>query len=265
MRTAPNGPATGNSLGRCYAATLGDCDWKLSREHYVTEALLEALGDSATVSGFPWMESGDWQPLVPKAMASKILCERHNSVLSPLDAEAAKLFVALLAADEHVRVGKPFPGPFAYVSGEAFERWLLKTLIGIVVSGCLTKDGVHYDDRSVPPLWVEVLFGRKPWPRLWRLVVHHRDGDPLRVERAFSFKALEGRATGTPVGIRAEFAGLRLALPLVPAAGSMAVSPLRPGRLVFRLDAREMAVEFGWREDRGPDIEADWGKRPTAV
>src|SRR5688500_9935061 len=73
----------------CWAHSLGDCDDKQSREHLVSASLWE--GDSITVQGFPWCR--DAPATIGLAnLTSKVLCKRHNSLLSPLDSEAKSVF-----------------------------------------------------------------------------------------------------------------------------------------------------------------------------
>ncbi len=93
--TAPAPPTTGYSHAACYAGPLADCSARRSREHYVSESLLTHLHshNELTVTGFPWVPHGE-KVVSPSALASKILCQRHNSALSPLDAIAVHLFQA---------------------------------------------------------------------------------------------------------------------------------------------------------------------------
>ena len=228
----------------------------------MSRSLLAVLGDHGEVMGLPWHEPGQWQPISLKSAVARVLCERHNSALAPLDREAAGLFAALLAIDAHVRAGRPCPGPLALVSGHAIERWMLKTLIGLIAAGGLARDGQRYEDRTIKLEWIEILFGRRPWPRHWRLEALHSSGDALQLRRGFGFKALEGSVTGAPVGMVAVFGGLRFILATVPPADPTIGRVARPSRILFRRDGREMVLDFGWREDRGHDIRAEWGRSP---
>ncbi|MHB1344031.1 MAG: hypothetical protein ACYCX3_06695 [Thermoleophilia bacterium] len=140
----------------CFAAPLGDCGARLTREHYVSESLLHELNrrHGLSVSGFPWQAAGEVQVLTPNALASKILCDRHNSALSALDATARSLFRAF---DDEQAIGSGRQLMFLF-SGHDLERWLLKVLCGLASSGNLSIDG--NTDLSIPRPWLEVLFGR---------------------------------------------------------------------------------------------------------
>ena len=119
----PPVPTTGNSLQSCYASALADCSSQRSLEHYISESLLHYLNRShdLKVSGASWLEDGD-KNLPPSALASSVMCDRHNSALSPLDNMAIRLFQAFDekgAGDSGQRILYLF-------SGHDLERWLLK-------------------------------------------------------------------------------------------------------------------------------------------
>src|SRR5580700_8219664 len=90
--TATEGPPTGKSRRRCYAASLLDCSDELDGEHYISEGVLEALGDGPLeLTGLPWQQ-GKMQVLRTGSLTAKVLCHRHNLALSALDGVAARLF-----------------------------------------------------------------------------------------------------------------------------------------------------------------------------
>ncbi|MES2671749.1 MAG: hypothetical protein V4673_15195 [Pseudomonadota bacterium] len=67
--------------------------------------------------------------MAESAMTAKILCEKHNSGLSPLDSEAGKLADLLLSSARGNMIGRP------ELNGLLIERWALKTLINGLVAG----------------------------------------------------------------------------------------------------------------------------------
>lgn len=143
------------SLPGCYARQLGDCSLKLSREHFVSECLLDELNrdNDLRVSGLSWQESGRVKVLPPNAFASKILCDRHNRALSPIDDIAVKLLGAFSETGA-AGSGRQLLHLFC---GHDLERWLLKILCGAVYSGSLS-----ISDRSeipIPEQWLQILFG----------------------------------------------------------------------------------------------------------
>src|SRR4051794_27298208 len=89
----PDGP-TGYSHERCYARTLEDCSTRISREHYLSATLLREIGSHPLLEGLSFL-NGESKRLSVDALASNMLCTRHNTALSPLDAEAERAFSAL--------------------------------------------------------------------------------------------------------------------------------------------------------------------------
>ena len=84
----PPGPATGFSHQNCYLRDTHDCSEQISREHYMSKAVLDQLGSTLRVSGMPWLKPGQTLDTSVASLTAKILCKRHNEALSPLDGEA---------------------------------------------------------------------------------------------------------------------------------------------------------------------------------
>src|SRR6185312_1531780 len=97
-------------------------------------------------------------------LASDILCQRHNSALSSLDAQASHVSKTILRFDRSLLKydGSTTPREYVDVSGVDFERWLLKCIVGLVLSGNL-KHSVLKDEC------VNLLYSRLAWPELWGL------------------------------------------------------------------------------------------------
>jgi hypothetical protein len=121
---------------------LSDCSERISREHYISENVLYQLGKTFLVTT-PELRF-DRKELAPKALAAKILCQRHNEALSGLDAVAGHFFRALRAAEDRVCTS----GGVEQFNGPDIERWLLKMLCGYLT---LTKD-------PIPEAWTRILF-----------------------------------------------------------------------------------------------------------
>ena len=61
----------------CWARNLGGCSGKMSAEHYLSRA---SFPDGATLTLPGWTEP---RKVGAAAMTSKVLCQHHNSMLSP--------------------------------------------------------------------------------------------------------------------------------------------------------------------------------------
>ncbi len=145
-------------MAECWAACLGDCRGGISKEHYISQAV-SGTG-SIAVRGFPWCR--DEVTVVPVAsFARNMLCEGHNSALSPIDTAGGNAFAALRRfvdiAWAKTKRGVRLKGMQQYrVDGHALERWLLKTTINIAYGRELFAGA-----RWKPPAdWVETAYGR---------------------------------------------------------------------------------------------------------
>ena len=139
---------------KCYASCLSDCSEHISREHFISESLLDYLNSNKdlTVSGLPWLKDTE-KVLPPNALAAKILCQRHNSALSVLDEMAVRLFDSF---NEEGAVESNSKKLYIFF-GNDIERWLLKIFCGIIFSKNMTiADNMNINNHK---LWIETLFG----------------------------------------------------------------------------------------------------------
>ena len=111
------------------AAWLGECSERISREHYISRSVLESVGQAVRISGFPWQEPGETKDVGTSALTAKILCDHHNSLLSPLDSAANELIIGLKDAYEASVNGNLSNGTFS-LPGVQIEKWMLKVLVG---------------------------------------------------------------------------------------------------------------------------------------
>lgn len=194
--TTPFPPKTGESLQACYAAPLYDCSSKLSREHYISQSLLQYLNRSKDlrVRGLPWL-GGKEKVLPPDALSSRMLCERHNAALSQLDAIAVRLFQAF---DEEGAAGSGQQLLHLFC-GHDLERWLLKVLCGVSHSKNLSAD--KEVDLSIPKQWVEILFGYTEFPDGQGLYVCTTIGHRFEGPRGLQLRAIAGRGRLTGIGL----------------------------------------------------------------
>lgn len=151
--TTPPGPKTEYANPRCYARVLADCDRKLSREHYISESILALRDANISVMGFPWLNSSEKRRVSRSALTAKVLCSRHNSALSGLDSTAHRLFNYLIVESRESNQD------ILLINGEEVERWMLKTLCGVVASGNVVHDSEQIRGWEPPRQWLEILFG----------------------------------------------------------------------------------------------------------
>ncbi len=169
-RRSPSRPSvrTGRKNKRCFAASLGDCSPRISKEHYITEGVLKLFGDPLPVGGMPWLEPGERRKIGVSNLTAKILCERHNGLLHGLDQLAIRLMTTFLwsrgnqIADEAVRRSN-----LHLFSGDDLERWMLKVLCGVVASGNATGSKGVISSWQPPLHWLQILFEGESFPTGW--------------------------------------------------------------------------------------------------
>jgi len=139
-------------MDACYANTLGDCSSKLSKEHYISKKILEfAQPDIGRI-----LLSDTQRACSAKNLANKkMLCSRHNSQLSPIDAEMLKLVTTVFKwnSDQTPTELK--------LDGTLITRWLFKYGIGILIA---EKKEIQHNSYMLQKDWLEILFGRQPFP-----------------------------------------------------------------------------------------------------
>ncbi|MBN1517147.1 hypothetical protein JXA32_11350 [Candidatus Sumerlaeota bacterium] len=194
--TSPSYPKTGKSLKSCYASCLADCDSILSREHYISETLLHYLSqdNGLKVVGFPWIK-GKEQVLSPNALASKMLCGRHNSALSKLDDISIRLFQAF---DEEGKAGSGRQLIYLF-SGHDLERWLLKILCGIAHSKNIVLKTEA--DLSIPEYWLRILFGEEEFPDGQGLYVCISREHIMEGPRGLQLRTITGKGRLSGIGV----------------------------------------------------------------
>ena len=128
----PSSPLTNYSHPGCYLRDTRNCSEQISREHYMSKAVLEQLGSKLRVSGTPWLQPGETVDTSIGSLTAKILCKRHNEALSPLDSEASLFLSILRGALTDLRRKTLSRKPiFHLVNGTALELWMLKVACGL--------------------------------------------------------------------------------------------------------------------------------------
>jgi hypothetical protein len=166
----------------CWAATLGDCSKKMSREHTVSRSLFAT--DEVMVQGFPWC-ANEPKRIGVASLVAKILCEKHNNALSELDSAALHGFDVFR---ESVRLnnvrGKMKRPPIwnikrLTIDGPRLERWFLKTLINVSFGGQWTIGRGRHPVGSVSHELVEAAFGFRSFGHGAGLYTSARKGEQV--------------------------------------------------------------------------------------
>ena len=219
----------------CFLQGLGKCSGKISREHYISKTVLEAISSSGAVQigGLPWQSHQTLQNIGIKSLASKILCETHNSGLSQLDSVAGMLFQTLDAADKN-----PSDLPaITSVDGPLVERWFIKVLCGLA-------GAVGFNNGVVPDQWKSILTGN-PWPDGWGLYVPAAS-EPQVLATEFYMETHVHPETRSVLAATFRVAGVGFHVLLGRPDNPEAWGTHRPRGIIFRDQKNERRIEFVW-------------------
>jgi hypothetical protein len=202
----------------CWAASLGGCSAKISREHLISKALFPGVR-TIEIEGLPWC-MGERKSIGLASLTGKMLCAKHNSLLNPLDSAAGHAFGAL--RDSAVLANKRAAAPATQFKVKKFdlnarllERWLLKTLINLTHNSELfiglggQVKGTPEDDL------VHICYGIKPFPGKSGMYVASRVGAKVRSGDVVGFAPLI-KDSNRVVGGFFHFRGFLLFLWLMP-------------------------------------------------
>ncbi len=160
---------SGFSNPRCYAQKNNKCSNKISREHIISNNILEFFEKNKTVkiAGLPWMKQQTFNLLSRNSLASNILCTAHNSSLSGFDTEAGKLFKCISKFDADFNNPNP-KNEHRQINGDYIERWMLKIICGLIASNQISTQGSKIT-VPLPDLFVDILFEKAKFPENWGL------------------------------------------------------------------------------------------------
>lgn len=222
-------------MPKCVLQGYGACRGKTSREHFISETVLQqlSLGKTVTIGGLPWQPPSTLQDFSVATLQSRILCEGHNNGLTVLDSTAGKLLHTLDAIDKTT----DSVAPLVQFRGPAIERWFLKVLCGLVA-------GQGLAGKALPDTWKDLLTGGR-WPPGWGLYCV-ASGGPLIFSKDFYIVTKVNPQTGRILACEFSFGGVRFFLllgkPDVPGAFGIH----RPGGLIFEVFGMERRVQLLW-------------------
>jgi len=225
---------------KCYARNLGNCSRISSREHFISEAVLEIEGTSIEISGFPWQNKGESAVIGKSSLASKILCKYHNEKLSPLD-ESGRVFLQTLKS---VSLCLPNRSIFSeeeiFLDGNNFELWFLKIFCGLC---SLYKDIILSDQI------INILFGKEPFPEKWGLYIFGEEG---KASWGYSlFKSIPVYKNNQIVGMKFGIGGLAfiLAFGKINSDNPNMKFIFRPKKIVFEMDGKLKSIILNWNDE----------------
>jgi hypothetical protein len=227
---------TGFRHPRCYANVDENCSTKISKEHFISAALLRKLqlNNKAKIAGLAWQEPETFDLVPVNGLASNILCERHNSSLSALDSLIDDFATTIRTFD---RAPKSKHVKF---SGSGIERWMLKCLLGLTVSKNITS--------QLKPECTDLLFGRIGWPDHWGLYFPVGASSPIYHTDSLLIETRVDQARSLILAADFFIQGIPLTLVLGKPDNPAAFGIWRPGQIIFKAPSATQLVNFSWQD-----------------
>lgn len=179
MTTMPGDPNYKHP--KCYANTRAGCSTRISGEHYISHALIKLYTfDDPEVTLQPTPNYRIPVSIRPKKFVANVLCTAHNNGLSDADA-AALTFASFLRgiAIQYRNGAGDWGGPESIVvSGDDFQRWLLKLLVTHAAADVFTADGGKRMKTTITGESIDLLLDRAEWPKTWGMGVTGDLGNP---------------------------------------------------------------------------------------
>lgn len=267
---AITGKRTGRSVSGCYAEASNDCGGKLSREHWISNAIYQKVLERTgriRIEGLAWLP-GEAKELPVAALASRILCERHNNRLTELDDQAGHLFRILWEYQDAIAREPRGLHLFSLFDGPTVERWLLKTFWGAAASGTISSaTGAvvrSIDSKADNEALAEILFRNAPWTGTGGLHVRFVPAHPVCPQGTFALNPIvsnNAQLIGFGVEIGAASFQISIGHPISRSAERVL---LRPEAIVIRDPARdvELFLALGWPNGLGgPPLFLNYGGR----
>lgn len=123
----PTGPPTGSFHKKCRFSQSRDCAGGISGDHIISASVLREISSDRIT-----LQSPNYSRTISSrgdSLKTKWLCRRHNSALSPIDLQAARLFRAVQTIEHALAGTSTSPLKLFLFEGFDVERWLLKTLL----------------------------------------------------------------------------------------------------------------------------------------
>lgn len=246
-----SGEKTELKHSKCYASELANCSSQISREHFISEGVLELAGDDGFIEmrGLAWQPIGERKRLSTSNLAANVLCKRHNEGLSDIDSVGKDLFETLLYVNKGFSRGDGEGEEAFLFNGHNVELWMLKTLCGTVASGNADTGDESTSDWTPPIEWLEILFEDRDMPKGCGMYYLSRVGDRRKLTQSVSFSSLSNPDWGV-YGAILILNGHEFVLAMRPPESRkntiLEDSVYRPLELVMRTGSGKRVVMFGW-------------------
>lgn len=237
---------SGYAHAKCYLSYTNGCSTKITGEHYISHNLLnkiEKQNKTIDVIGLSWLPKDQFSSIGKKNLVSNVLCDQHNSDLSPLDSAIGDLVGAIGSIDAEYQNESPV-GANYIVDGSHLERWVLKTILGLVMSGQIKQ-------RSCEPFGLKskclslLCLPDARWPLDWGLYVAT---STEKIYHSSSFELLPqyNSETGEILALGLKFNGIAMTFLMGKPDQKGAFGVRRPSKLIFEKGVVKSEIALSW-------------------
>ena len=240
----------GYSHPKCYLSHTNGCTTKITGEHCISHNLLnkiEKQNKTIDIVGLTWLPKDQLISIGKNNLVSNVLCEQHNSALSPLDSAIGDLVEAIGAIDAEYQNTSPVGRSYT-VDGAHVERWVLKSILGLVKSEQIKQ-------RSGEPFvlkakCLELLCSPSArWPLGWGLYVAVPE---TKIYHSSSFELIpqHNPETNELLALGLKFNGIAMNFLMGRPDQPTAFGIRRPSKLIFEKGAIRSEVVFTWQASK---------------
>lgn len=236
----------GYSHPKCYLSHTKGCATKITGEHCISHNLLnkiEKKNKTIDIMGLSWLPKDNLKSIGKSSLVSNVLCENHNSALSPLDAAIGDLVEAIGNIDAEFI--KENSSELNYiVCGSDIERWILKTILGLVKSGQITQE--NKSQFLLKEKCIDLLcLPKARWPLGWGLYVSI-PSTPIYHSSSFELIPKSNIATGELLQLGLKLNGIEMNFLMGKPDNPKSFGLFRPKSLVFKKDLVVSEISLNW-------------------
>lgn len=247
-------PKTYFSNPKCYLNFTKDCSKKISLEHYMSKSILECY-EKIEIQGTSWLAEGETKIVGINNLGANILCERHNSFLAPLDAEAVKFFKIYIDKLKDIYSELKTPKrTLTFISGETLELWMLKYACGLFYSKLASKKNKPLiQDHKIQEKYVSEALLYHSWDKNCGLYIQALPGEN-RINSGIGMCPLTSIAPKKLVGVEWVIVGLKIILIFDPEGANEEQLKSegmihRPTELVLKNRKKAHSIVLTWLPD----------------
>lgn len=203
------------------------------------------------VSGLPGKSHEEFVSVPVSKFTCNILCDRHNTALSPLDSIGHRFYKSLKTINSDLRdkTRKPRSRPYLF-NGHDIERYILKVLCGDGFANKMRTEHGQIRDWRPSAQWVRILYGLEPFPTGWGLYLAAPPGEQFNLDENTLGVCPVMRDDGELVGARFMALGLEFELLMTtpnPAQQRYSYNcRYRPNEVSFSDGRATQSIMFGW-------------------